>query len=53
MKEKQYYFNKNWFVFPLSITLHTNCWEYYPPANRLEIHFLWWHWKKTFYKEDK
>jgi len=53
MKEKHFYFYKDWFVFPFAITLHTNCLEYYPPAKRLEVHFLWWHWRKTFYKKEE
>ena len=52
MKEKHFYFYKDWFVFPLSVTYHSKCMEIYPPCKRLEIHFLWWHWKKTFYKKE-
>ena len=27
--------------------------EYIPHASRLTIHFLWWHWRWTFVKEER
>ena len=45
MKEKHFYYFKHWFVFPLSITVHTALVEYCPPGKSIEIHFLWWHWR--------
>lgn len=50
MKEKHFYFYKNWFFFPLCIEW-SECPEYIKETHRLTIHFLWWHWKWTFTKE--
>ena len=41
-------FDKHWCVFPACITLDTKLIEYYPPAKRLSLHFLWWHCAWTF-----
>ena len=46
-------FDKHWFVFPLSLTWNTQLVEYYPPAKRLSLHFLWWHCAWTFFMSRK
>lgn len=50
-KQKHFYFYKDWFVFPVAIMWESDLFEYIPKANRLTIHFLWWHWRWTFVKE--
>lgn len=51
-KEKHLFFYKDWFVFPLAIAWESGLMEYIPHASRLTIHFMWWHWKWTFFKKE-
>jgi len=52
MKEKHFYYLKHWFVFPLSIAVHTSLVEYCRPGKSIEIHFLWWHWRWLIKEKD-
>lgn len=45
-------FSRHWFVFPLCIEWHNKLLEYYEPATRLDLHFLWWHIGWTFWRGD-
>lgn len=53
VNRKHFRFCKDWFVFPLAIMWENGLCEYIPHANRITIHFLWWHWGWTFIKEKK
>lgn len=46
--QKEFY--KHWFFFPICFVWETNIVEYIVPAQRFEIHFLWWHFRWTFTK---
>lgn len=50
-KHKHFYCYKDWFVFPIAVEFHHGLPEYMQHANRLCIHFLWWHWQWTFVNE--
>ena len=52
IKEKHFYFYKTWFVFPFAIAIDLDCYDYIPPAKRVELHFLWWHCKWSFKKRE-
>lgn len=51
MKNRSFF--KDWFVFPFAVIVYTECLEYYPPKGRIELHFLWWHWRWCYSKKDK
>lgn len=53
MKDKHFHFDKDWFVFPFAIVWKTDCWELVGKHSRLEIHFLWFHWRWTFKRKEK
>jgi hypothetical protein len=52
-KEKHLFFYKDWFVFPVAIGWESDLAMYVQKASRLTIHFLWWHLRWTFIKENK
>lgn len=52
VKKKQFYYDKDWFVFPIAIEWISNIGIYLKPTPRLAIHFMWWHWQWTFVKEN-
>lgn len=52
MKKKHFYYYKDWFVFPFSLTVHTRLMEYVKPTSSVELHFLWWHWRWIITKKD-
>lgn len=52
LKEKHFFYYKDWFVFPLAIVWESNLTMYRPTAKGLSIHFLWWHLRWTFVKGD-
>lgn len=49
IKEKHFYYDKDWFVFPFAIIWEDFLGMFRPPAKRLSIHFLCWHWQWTFW----
>ena len=52
LKEKHFYYDKEWLVFPFAIVWEDELYWHSPPAKRLSIHFLCWHWKWTFEKGE-
>lgn len=48
MREKHFHFDKDCFVFPFAIVWKTDFWELVGKHSRLEIHFLWFHWRWIF-----
>lgn len=46
-------FSRDWIAFPICVVWHNELFEYFPPAKRIEIHFLWWHCGWTFIKERR
>lgn len=46
-------FDRHWFVFPACLVWDGYLIEYFPPAKRLELHFLWWHLAWTFHGKAK
>lgn len=51
MKEKRYFCYKHWIVFPFA-AIWSRAYEFALPAWQLSIHFLCWHWRWTFVKEN-
>lgn len=52
MKKYDLEFIKDWFVFPIAVSISKR-WELFPARMAIEIHFLWWHFRYTFPKEVK
>ena len=52
MKEKHFCFDTGCFVFPLAVVWKTDIYELVGRTSRLEIHFLFWHWRWTFIEEE-
>ena len=53
MEDKHFYFDKDWFVFPFAIVWRTDILELVGKHSRLEIHFLWFHWRWIFKRKEK
>lgn len=49
---KEKHFDKDWFVFPFAIIWEDFLGWYRPPAKRLSIHFLCWHWQWIFWEKE-
>lgn len=47
-----HYYDKDWFVFPFAIIWEDFLGWHSPPAKRLSIHFLCWHWQWTFGEKE-
>lgn len=51
MKKYDFEYIKDWFVFPLAVSISKRL-EFYPPRVAIGIHFLFWHFRYTFSKQE-